>query len=113
MILNCAHQFVTPLIFTILVSMIKEFSIKFTRLTLVFLLMISIASCCAKKKNKTENSSSLLRVCPEEWIQNKMPGIEGQEAKEYFIIEGKRREIKEFDLEWIKKNCSVKPQVVQ
>ena len=93
--------------------MIKEFSIKFTRIALAFLLLFSIASCCAKKKNKTESSSSLLRVCPEEWIQNKMPSLEGQEAKEYFTLEGKRREIKEFDLEWVKKNCSVKPQLVQ
>ncbi len=42
-----------------------------------------------------------------------MPGTETQEAKEYFILEGKRREIKEFDMEWVKKNCSIKPQIVQ
>lgn len=86
---------------------------KLIQFLFISILFIVISSCCAKKKNISGNSSALLRVCPEEWIQNKMPGIEGQEAKEYFILEGKRREIKEFDLEWVKKNCSVKPSVVQ
>lgn len=86
---------------------------KLIQFLFISILFIGIASCCAKKKNNSENSSALLRVCPEEWIQNKMPGLETQEAKEYFILEGKRREIKEFDMEWVKKNCSIKPQIVQ
>ena len=42
-----------------------------------------------------------------------MPGPGSSEQKEYFILEGKRRELKEFDLDWIKKNCDIKPQIVQ
>lgn len=81
---------------------------------LLFLVSFTIVSCCAKK-NKQPNASpsALLQVCPEEWIQNKMPGTDDQEAKEYFILEGKRREIKEFDMVWVKKNCNIKPQIVQ
>lgn len=76
---------------------------------------ISIAfySCCAKKKNNIQNSSTLLRVCPEEWIQNKMPSTNSTEPNEYFILDGKRKELKEFDLEWIKSNCTIKPTIVQ
>lgn len=78
---------------------------------LVFGSVFSNASCCAKKKAAA--SSTLIKACPEEWIQNKMPGPESKEVKEYFIYEGNRRELKEFDLEWIQKNCNIKPQIVQ
>lgn len=84
----------------------------FFKISGVVFLLGTITSCCAKK-NIENTSNTLLKVCPEEWIQNKMPGPESQEAKEYFILEGKRRELKEFDLDWIKKNCIVKPQIVQ
>jgi hypothetical protein len=86
---------------------------KLIQFLFVSILFIGITSCCAKKKNNSENSSTLLRVCPEEWIQNKMPSTDAQSANEYFIYEGKRREIKEFDMEWVKKNCTIKPQIVQ
>ncbi len=78
----------------------------------ILLLVVLINSCCAKKKKESGLSSNLLKVCPEEWIQNKMPGPDTQQQNEYFILEGKRRELKEFDLEWIKKNCDIKPQIV-
>jgi len=86
---------------------------KLIQILFILIVFVGIISCCAKKKNNSVNSSTLLRVCPEEWIQNKMPGLEEQEAKEYFILDGKRRELKEFDMEWVKKNCTIKPQIVQ
>ncbi len=61
---------------------------------------------------------SLLRVCPEQWIVNRMPitvvkwnvGLNGTpKAREYFIYKGVRRELSEFDINWVKANCSVKP----
>ncbi len=88
-------QYINPFIYTLL----------------IFGTIFLNASCCAKKK--TAATSSLIKACPEEWIQNKMPGPESKEAKEYFIYEGNRRELKEFDLEWIQKNCNIKPQIVQ
>jgi len=57
-----------------------------------------------------------LKVCPEEWFSNQMPStIESNTpvSKEYFIYKGVRRELSEFDVDWVKTNCSVKPQVVE
>ncbi len=61
-----------------------------------------------------ENSVSLLRVCPEEWYVNRMPSIIGSNdiPNEYFVYKDVRRELSEFDIEWIKINCSVEPQIV-
>ncbi len=90
-------------------------TIKFLKpLFIISILYIVVVSCCAKKKNAQNTTSSIgLQVCPDEWIQNKMPGTGGTEPNEYFVLEGKRRELKEFDLSWIKKNCNIKPQIVQ
>ncbi len=41
-----------------------------------------------------------------------MPGI-GTNFEEYYIVNGERKEMKEYDVEWIKKNCNLKPTVVQ
>ncbi len=54
-----------------------------------------------------------LQVCPDEWIQNKMPGIIPDfSSEDYFILDGERRELTEFDLEWVQNNCNLEPQVV-
>lgn len=53
----------------------------------------------------------LLQQCPNKWIDNQMPG-ETTRERQYFILDGKRRELKEFDLEWVRKNCKIKPEVV-
>lgn len=76
-------------------------------------ILFLVPACCAKKEASKQTSNSLIKACPEEWFQNRMPGPGSNEASEYFIYEGKRRELKEFDVEWIKKNCDVKPQIVQ
>lgn len=57
---------------------------------------------------------SLLRDCPEEWYENRMPGIIGPNdvPKEYFVYKGVRRELYEFDVNWVKTNCSVKSEAV-
>ncbi|MFD1770272.1 hypothetical protein [Sphingobacterium suaedae] len=66
--------------------------------------------------SSTKHAAGLLRDCPEEKIVNKMPiaGHNGSESRpaSYFIYKGERRELTEFDLEWVKKNCSVKETVV-
>lgn len=51
------------------------------------------------------------RVCPDQWIENRMPGL--QPVSQYFIINGKRVAVEQYDIEWIKANCSVdQPQAV-
>jgi len=55
-----------------------------------------------------------IRECPDSWIENRMPGVSDKpdEKRQYFIVDGERKEIEEYDLEWIKQNCDIKPQIV-
>lgn len=57
---------------------------------------------------------SLLRVCPEEWYSNRMPSTVGSNdvPSEYFVYKGVRRELSEFDINWVKTNCLIKSQAV-
>ena len=56
---------------------------------------------------------SLLKACPEQWYVDRMPSVGSSDvSKEYFIYKGSRRELIEFDVEWVKSNCSVKPSYV-
>jgi hypothetical protein len=62
---------------------------------------------------RRNNEIGEIKDCPEEWYQNEMPRIEGDNSmREYFIYKGERRELAEFDLEWVKANCGINPQVV-
>lgn len=69
----------------------------------------------------------LLKVCPDEWIVNKMPrivpdhveiqtyptrAIEVAPMREYVILDGKRQELHRFDLDWVKENCDIEIQEV-
>lgn len=66
--------------------------------------------------NAEESQDALLQVCPDSWIVNRMPRITEQDSSgppsEYFILDGKRRELDEFDVEWIRANCKISPQEV-
>jgi len=61
-----------------------------------------------------------MRVCPEQWIDNQMPCVDqigtqvGLCPKEtqYFILNGIRRELSEFDVKWIKENCNLEIEVI-
>jgi hypothetical protein len=67
-----------------------------------------------KKEVSSSTKTGKLRACPEEWIINKMPSTDDSTGKgtQYFIYQGKRRELSEFDFEWVQKNCNLTPQVV-
>lgn len=58
--------------------------------------------------------SSPLRVCPDQWIVDHSGcGGEGSlpcENEEYFILNGERRELQEFNLDWVNDNCDVVPE---
>ena len=59
------------------------------------------------------NSTQLLKVCPDEWVQDDMPTVMGlPKDRQYYILEGKRRELSEFENEWIKNNCDLEKQIV-
>lgn len=58
-------------------------------------------------------SDTKLRQCPDEWIDNQMPSTDPNKSKtQYFLLNGERRELEEFDIEWIQKNCNLKKQDV-
>ncbi len=55
----------------------------------------------------------LIKNCPDEWVEDRMPGAGNDSAKnQYFIINGERKELRDYDLEWIRSNCSVQIQYV-
>lgn len=81
---------------------------------LLFLASLFILGCSTKSKitsSAEKNTKQLLRVCPDEWYENKMPMVISDSAVEkqttqYFIIAGERKELKDYDVEWIKLNCT-------
>ena len=56
------------------------------------------------------------RTCPDAWYLNAMPGTvpdQGSPPREYLVVAGQRRELVDFDIDWIKANCPVnEPQTV-
>jgi peptidoglycan hydrolase-like protein with peptidoglycan-binding domain len=64
----------------------------------------------------------LLRVCPDQKINNRMPIIDNGGlvqgmpevpiSRTYYILNGKRHEIAEFDANWVGQNCRVPEQTV-
>lgn len=76
-------------------------------------LFIFLTACGCQKTSKDQ---PLIKDCPEEKIINKMPSISDDSSQNtpdaYYIYQGNRKEIEEFDAEWVKKNCQVKTTVV-
>ena len=53
------------------------------------------------------------RLCPTAWIDNQMPSIGLRSSQsQYFVVDRYRVEFYELDVNWIMKNCTVRPQVV-
>jgi len=90
-----------------------------TIVVILFLIFISsLGYTFIKTTNKSHISNTTkekIRVCPDTWIENRMPGPPDglkNTSRQYFIIDGERRELEEFDLKWIKENCDIKPSIV-
>ncbi len=67
-------------------------------------------------KQSTSTPGALLKVCPEELIEDRMPTVsESPETRtavrSYYIYQGVRREVAEFDASWVKANCTVKKTI--
>ena len=58
--------------------------------------------------NSSTGNLQKLRICPDEWYIDLMPktGINFT-RDQYLIVNGERRELSEFDVDWIRKNCIV------
>jgi len=63
-------------------------------------------------------SENLLSECPDEWIRDEMPCIcdddscEKCKYREYFIFNGERKELKDFNVPWIRENCNIEVNIV-
>lgn len=54
-----------------------------------------------------------LKTCPNSWIQNDMPAVKGSpESRQYYILKEQRKELSEFDNDWVKKNCKLQLETV-
>ncbi len=90
-------------------------------ISVILIIVIFLNACDLFKKNKNAETSkkNLLRVCPDEWYEDRMPQMVSDSSEkpilnQYFIIAEERKEIKDYDIEWIKKNCPIKsPSIVQ
>lgn len=81
-----------------------------------------IFSCESSCLEGSSQEQALLRVCPDKKITNAIPGSvddtsvpqenRGIPPREYFILNGERREVGEFDMLWVEENCSLEEQMV-
>ncbi len=66
-----------------------------------------------KNISKNLNEIIKLQLCPDVWIDNQMPGDFSEKyQRQYFILNEKRRELEEFDFEWVQENCNLEKQIV-
>lgn len=98
-------------------TIITIFSLIFVAAVIVVFILKKQAAEIKFPEN-SPNAETRLQQCPDEWIENRMPLVVSEtpktpEKREYFIFKGMRREVEEFDSEWIQKNCNLKKQVVQ
>jgi hypothetical protein len=68
------------------------------------LLLLTLVSC--------SKETQLIQDCPEQKIIDSMPVIGPSGPRSYFIYKGERRELDEFDLDWVESHCQVPVLVV-
>ncbi|WP_104382109.1 hypothetical protein [Sphingobacterium sp. HMA12] len=80
------------------------------KLAYLLILAAAFTSC----KTRQGSQQTLIQDCPEEKIVNKIPGppVKGESEKIYYIYQGKKISPKQFDQEWLDKNCEIKETVV-
>ncbi len=78
----------------------------------------AVATSSTTAKNTAPNRTRIYD-CPEYWFVDHMPQIitgpgDSQNMKpiEYFVYHGVRHELSEFDVEWVKSHCPVRPSGV-
>jgi hypothetical protein len=82
----------------------------------VFLMAFAIYSMRHSKAGPTEVKIEKIRTCPDNWYVNRMPGTYAETddmPNEYMVYEGRRVELRDVDVDWVKENCAVKePQPI-
>lgn len=75
----------------------------------------STTNCDTSDSVFTISSPQLLGVCPSQKVSNQMPTTDypnQNPPSTYYILNGVRRELTEFDQDWVGSNCSVPTQTV-
>lgn len=79
---------------------------------IVTTLAIACLGCNTSKNAQPVGGKELIKDCPDEKIINKMPVVskDGKAPSEnsYYIYKGARKELGDFDENYLKKNCNVK-----
>ena len=87
----------------------------------VFLAAGALVGAIVIQNSSVQQANNLIRECPELWYDNQMPRMyESDEARrkdntptQYLIFNGERKEVEDYDLNWIRENCPVnKPSPV-
>lgn len=79
-------------------------------LGLGFVAAVIIAIAFVQSERQVKNHEVALE-CPDEKIVNRMPGP-GSSGSEYYIKNGERKEISDYDAAWVSANCNVPVQEV-
>lgn len=82
---------------------------------IITLVSLSLLAIFYTPKSNNPSIQTKEKACPDKWIDNQMPSVgdkPNQEQRQYFIVDGERRELSEFDLQWVLENCDIRPQVV-
>ncbi len=81
--------------------------------TITFIIILGILAIIFIPKLVNKYNVQLLRECPNEMIINRMPTVgESDKNNSYYIKDGMRREISEYDEVWVNMNCKLKVQEV-
>ena len=85
------------------------------KLVLALLCAMTPALAASPPREPGHEGARKLRICPQEWIVNRMPGVSPDRRPRrdaYFILNGKRREMSAFDMTWVRRHCRLRPQSV-
>ncbi len=94
----------------------KEFRIglaNFILITVVLISFITIQYFISQRKSVNKNVDKVnMTICPDEMIVDKMPSVIDDSGvipppKAYYIKDGKRVEVSDYDAVWINTNCKV------
>lgn len=115
--INGKHKYLLVTISTLIILLVAAFTI-----------LLIVPESKYSNTNQSSNTSDVMKSkdtdkqsletakrqeCPDQWYENRMPSDNSSAINtQYFIINGERMEITDFDMEWIASNCSVEIEYV-
>jgi hypothetical protein len=79
--------------------------------------ILSLTAAASFAGGTNDKPTVLIQDCPEAWIDDRMastvpPPKARSVPRQYFIYKGVRRELHEFDMDWVKRHYKITPEVV-